>query len=117
MIGPMRDAAAQGHLALQYCVACSAVQYPPRQVCHVCLSERLEWRTSDRITGTVLACTVLHHSHDAQFRNALPLRLALVQIGGGPIALCFRAGNVRINDTVTIISRLDDAGRPILIAR
>ena len=38
-------AAAEGRFALQVCAGCGAVQYPPREACHVCLSDALPWRT------------------------------------------------------------------------
>ena len=37
-------AAALGRFALQVCAQCDAVQYPPREACHRCLSADLPWR-------------------------------------------------------------------------
>ncbi len=39
-------AAAEGGFALQVCADCAAVQYPPREACHRCLSVKLRWRTT-----------------------------------------------------------------------
>ena len=41
----MTAAAAEGRFALQVCKECAAVQYPPREACHRCLSVKLQWRT------------------------------------------------------------------------
>ena len=41
-------AAARGRLALQVCLDCGAVQYPPREVCRACLSHRLRLAASGR---------------------------------------------------------------------
>ena len=41
-------AAAEGRFALQVCVDCGAVVYPPRDACPTCLSPRLPFRDVDR---------------------------------------------------------------------
>ena len=38
----MTAAAAEGRFELQVCEDCGAVQYPPREACHRCLSPRPE---------------------------------------------------------------------------
>ena len=40
----MTAAAAEGRFELQVCDDCGAVQYPPREACHRCLSPHLKWR-------------------------------------------------------------------------
>ena len=44
----MTAAAAEGRFELQVCQRCQAVQYPPRDACHRCLSPRLKWTRADR---------------------------------------------------------------------
>jgi ribosomal protein L40E len=39
----MTAAAAEGRFELQVCLRCRAVQYPPRDACHRCLSSQLKW--------------------------------------------------------------------------
>ena len=39
----MTAAAAEGRFELQVCQRCRAVQYPPRDACHRCLSPQLKW--------------------------------------------------------------------------
>ncbi|MBV8538308.1 MAG: short-chain dehydrogenase, partial [Alphaproteobacteria bacterium] len=75
----MTAAAAEGRFALQACADCGAVQYPPREACHACLSPRLAWRDQSGL-GTLIAETVLHHSNDLFFRERLPWRLGLVHL-------------------------------------
>ena len=72
----MTAAAAEGRFALQVCQRCRAVQYPPREACHRCLSARLQWRAQSG-EGTLLGHTTLHHSNDLFFRERLPWRLGL----------------------------------------
>ena len=40
-------AAARGAFELQECKECGTVQYPPREACHKCLSEKLVWKEQD----------------------------------------------------------------------
>ena len=77
----MTAAAAEGRFALQVCQRCRAVQYPPRDACHVCLSPQLKWTAQDG-AGELLGETVLHHSNDPFYRERLPWRLGLVRLAG-----------------------------------
>ena len=115
---PMREMAqhaADGKLALQRCADCDAIQYPPRELCAACLSDRLEWRVSDRGAGEVLATTTLHHSHDQAFRARLPLAIALVRLDRGPTIVCF-ASDAAPGQRVHVTAALDAEGRPVLTA-
>src|SRR5208337_4376622 len=64
-------AAALGRFELQTCRDCGAVQYPPREACHGCLSPLLDWRQQDG-AGTLIAETKLHHSQELFFRERMP---------------------------------------------
>lgn len=108
-------AAAEGRFELQECRDCAAVQYPPREACHRCLSARLRWRAQ---TGqaTLLAATTLHHSNDLFFRERLPWRLGLVQLAAGPTLIVHLHGEVgEAPAAVRVGARLDRAGRAVLI--
>ena len=108
-------AAAEGRFELQECRDCAAVQYPPREACHRCLSARLRWRAQ---TGqaTLLATTTLHHSNDLFFRERLPWRLGLVQLAAGPTLIVHLHGEVgEAPAAVRVGARLDRAGRAVLI--
>jgi uncharacterized protein len=113
----MAEQAAGGKLALQHCTACGTVQYPPRELCSVCLTDRLEWRVTDAEGGEVLAATALHRSHEAAFRNLLPLRVGLVRLDVGPSAVCFLPDDGGAGTRVRITARIDDGGHAVLTAR
>ena len=111
----MTAAAAEGRLELQVCKDCGAVQYPPRDACHRCVSPRLLWKPQDG-AGELLALTTLHHSNDLFFRERLPWRLGLVKLDAGPSLIVHLHGEV--NDPparVHVGARLDRAGQAVLI--
>jgi NAD(P)-dependent dehydrogenase (short-subunit alcohol dehydrogenase family)/uncharacterized OB-fold protein len=111
----MTAAAAEGRFELQVCQECSAVQYPPRDACHRCLSPKLKWRAQSG-EGTLLGQTTLHHSNDLFFRERLPWRLGLVQLAAGPSVLVHLHGEVgEAPAPVRVGARLDRAGQAVLI--
>jgi NAD(P)-dependent dehydrogenase (short-subunit alcohol dehydrogenase family)/uncharacterized OB-fold protein len=108
-------AAAQGRLALQVCAECGAVQYPPREACHRCLSPELPWRPQDG-AGELLASTTLAHSNDLYFRERLPWRLGMVKLDAGPSVMVHLHGEVGAEPCrVHVQARLDRAGQAVLI--
>jgi NAD(P)-dependent dehydrogenase (short-subunit alcohol dehydrogenase family)/uncharacterized OB-fold protein len=108
-------AAALGRFELQVCRECGAVQYPPREACHRCLSVRLDWRAQDG-AGELLSDTVLHHSNDLFFRERLPWRLGLVRLAAGPTVVVHLHGDVPAAPTrVSVGARLDRAGQAVLV--
>ncbi len=111
----MTAAAADGRFDLQVCEDCGAVQYPPREACHRCLSADLRWRPQTG-EGTLLADTRLHHSNDLFFRERLPWRLALVQLDAGPSVIVHLHDEVgEPPQRVKVGARLDRAGQAVLI--
>jgi NAD(P)-dependent dehydrogenase (short-subunit alcohol dehydrogenase family)/uncharacterized OB-fold protein len=111
----MTAAAAEGRFELQVCKDCSAVQYPPRDACHRCLSPRLAWKPQSG-AGELLSTTTLHHSNDLFFRERLPWRLGLVQLDAGPSIMVHLHGEVGEAPTrVHVGARLDRAGQAVLI--
>jgi len=108
-------AAAEGRFELQVCEDCCAVQYPPREVCHKCLSASLRWCEQSG-EGSLLACTTLHHSNDLYFRERLPWKLGLVHLDAGPTLMVHLHGEVGdAPDRVRVGARLDRAGQAVLI--
>ena len=95
-------------IRLQRCVDCGAAQYPPREVCGACLSDRLEWQSTDSLPARVLARTLLHHSNEPRFRQRLPLTIGLVQFDAGPVAVCFLAATAAPGDAVRVRIGADD---------
>jgi NAD(P)-dependent dehydrogenase (short-subunit alcohol dehydrogenase family)/uncharacterized OB-fold protein len=112
----MAEAAGRGELALQECAACGRVQYPPRELCAECLSERLDWHCSGEVAGVLLAETALHHSHEPAYRGLVPLPVGLVRLACGDAAVAFLAGPVAVGSPVSVSADVDFAGRAVLIA-
>ncbi len=112
----MTAAAAEGRFALQVCADCGAVQYPPREACHRCLSERLPWRAQSG-SGELISQTLLRHSHDVFYRERLPWRLGMVRLDAGPTLIVHLHGDVAAPPArVRIGARLDKAGMAVLVA-
>ena len=110
-------AAAVGRFELQRCARCSAVQYPPREACHRCLSVELEW-TPQSGAGRLISSTTLRHSHDPFFRARLPWPIGLVKLDCGPTVVTHlhqSVGDAPCEVRVTV--RLDRAGQAALVAR
>ena len=121
----MTAAAAEGRFELQVCQRCQAVQYPPRDACHRCLSSQLKW-TPQAGAGELLSETVLHHSNDPFYRERLPWRLGLVRLDAGPTVIVHLHGDVASPPPspasaaappvrVHVGARLDRAGAAVLI--
>jgi NAD(P)-dependent dehydrogenase (short-subunit alcohol dehydrogenase family)/uncharacterized OB-fold protein len=109
-------AAAEGRFELQTCADCACVQYPPREVCHQCLSPRLQWRQQTG-EGVLLGSTTLHHSNDLFFRERLPWRLGLVHLDAGPTVMTHLHGGAgEAPQRVRVGARLDRTGQAVLIA-
>jgi uncharacterized OB-fold protein len=95
-------------IRLQRCEDCDAVQYPPREVCAACLSDRLTWDSAESLRARVVAHTKLHHSNQPRFRDRLPLIVGLVQFDAGPVAVCFLAQTAAPGDPVQVRIGADD---------
>lgn len=109
-------AAALGRFELQVCAACAAVQYPPREACHVCLCGDLQWREQDG-AGELLATTAVHVSHDPFFRERTPWQLAMVRLDCGPTVVAhLHGGCPPAPARVRVAARLDKAGQGVLVA-
>jgi uncharacterized OB-fold protein len=94
-------------MRLQRCAECAHAQYPPREFCGTCLSDRLAWHAADSLHARVVARTVLRHSNEPRFRPRLPLTLGLVQFDNGPIAVCFLSPGAAAGDMVRIMLDAD----------
>ncbi len=108
-------AAAQGRFQLQTCTDCGAVQYPPRDACHRCLSTALVWQDQPR-GAQLLAETTIHASPDPYFRERLPWRAGTVQLDAGPVALAHIHGDVARGARTRTALMLDRAGQGVLVA-
>ena len=108
--------AATGRFALQTCADCGTVQYPPRQICGVCLGDALEWRDVAK-GGRLLAETTLQHSNDLYFRDRLPWRLGVVVADAGPSIVVHLAEDCAQGERVRLSLDLDRAGNAVVTAR
>ncbi|MEM7250335.1 MAG: SDR family NAD(P)-dependent oxidoreductase [Pseudomonadota bacterium] len=107
--------AAEGHFRLQRCAACERFQYPPRQRCHHCLSDALQWDDVPN-TGQLLAKTSLHHSNDNYFRERLPWSLGLVRLTCGISVVAHLTQDCPPAASVTLSLKLDPSGRATVVA-
>ena len=73
--------AAIGRFELQFCAQCGAMQYPPREACHRCLSDRLVWRPQSG-DGELISETISRIGQELFFRERAPWRLGW---SGSPI--------------------------------
>ena len=109
----MDAAAGDRMVTLQHCVACDAGQYPPREVCRVCLSDRFTWSVAESVPGELLARTRVCHSFEPTAEG--PLEVGLVRLGPGMVAVCFIAEGVQPGP-VKVRAGRDAAGRAVLSA-
>ncbi len=108
-------AAAEGRFDMQVCQECESVQYPPREVCHHCLSADLKWQAVNP-KGKLLAMTTLEHSNDLYFRERLPWRVGTVVMDAGPSVVAHIHGDINEGDAVRLTLKLDRSGQAVLIA-
>jgi NAD(P)-dependent dehydrogenase (short-subunit alcohol dehydrogenase family)/uncharacterized OB-fold protein len=109
-------AAARGGFELQVCRDCGAVQYPPREACQGCLSNRLEWR-AQKGEGELIAETTLRHSHELFYRERMPWRLGMVKLDCGPTVVAHLHGDCAAAPSrVRVRAVLDRAAQATLIA-
>jgi NAD(P)-dependent dehydrogenase (short-subunit alcohol dehydrogenase family) len=111
-------AAALGHaLQLQTCKDCGTPQYPPREACGHCLSDRLQWREQPG-GGELLAQSTLRHSNHLYFKERLPWRIATIRLDAGPTVIAFLSDSVLPAPArVRVSLRMDRAGEAVLVAQ
>ena len=109
-------AAALGRFQLQVCADCGAVQYPPRETCRRCLSDRLPW-TDQTGSGELIAETTVHLSQDSYFRERAPWRIGMVRLDAGPTVIAhLPAAGTAAPARVRVTARLDKSGQGVLVA-
>jgi uncharacterized OB-fold protein len=113
--GGLGVAAAQGRFALQVCQECEAVQYPPRDVCGVCLSEQLVW-TDIPDGGDVLAVTMIRATGNPYFRELAPWRTGIVRLDCGPSVIAHLHGSCTSGDRARLSLKVDSAGNGVMFA-
>ncbi|MBI3707011.1 MAG: SDR family NAD(P)-dependent oxidoreductase [Proteobacteria bacterium] len=109
-------AAARGSFELQVCRDCATVQYPPREACCACLSDRLDWRVQNG-AGELISETLLRHSQELFFRERVPWRLGMVRLDCGPTVIAYLHGDCPAAPArMRIRACLDRAGQAVLVA-
>jgi uncharacterized OB-fold protein len=114
LTSPFWDAANQGRVAIQRCVACGYYNHPPRPLCDRCLASDLHFEDVAG-TGTVWSYTVMHQKSVAGFEESVPYVTALVELDEQPLLLLVTnlpgvdAAEVRIGARVQVsFQRLSD---------
>jgi uncharacterized OB-fold protein len=80
---PFWDATREQRLLIQWCTACDAPVWFPREVCVHCLANALEWREAAG-TGSVYAFLVEHRPNLPGVFGDEPYVVALVELDEGP---------------------------------
>jgi NAD(P)-dependent dehydrogenase (short-subunit alcohol dehydrogenase family)/uncharacterized OB-fold protein len=112
----MTAGAARGVLTLQHCRDCGAVQYPAREVCAACLSQRLYWRETEG-SGELLARTAIRYGQELYFRERAPWPIGLARLDVGPNLVVALHGDCASPPArVRVKAALDKAGQAMLIA-
>ena len=70
-------------LLIQRCVQCNHLQFYPRSICTVCLSEDLEWKQASG-RGRIWTYTVIRHPVSEAYADEVPYVLALIRLDEGP---------------------------------
>lgn len=108
--------AARGALTLQVCRECGALQYPPREACRVCLSDRFAWREADG-RGELTSETLLHYPQELYFRERAPWRVGLVHLRPGVDIVAFLHAALPPAPTpVRLVAALDRASQAVIVA-
>jgi NAD(P)-dependent dehydrogenase (short-subunit alcohol dehydrogenase family)/uncharacterized OB-fold protein len=108
-------AAAEGRFALQVCLDCNTVIYPPRDACPACLSLRIPFRDVDP-GGTIMAETTVRTSTEPYFRERTPWRIGTVQLDAGPVIVAHMHGDVGEGERVRLELKLDKSGSAVAMA-
>jgi NAD(P)-dependent dehydrogenase (short-subunit alcohol dehydrogenase family)/uncharacterized OB-fold protein len=112
----LTSAATVGRFELPVCEACGSVQYPVREICRECLSDKLKWQPV-ATGGTMLSTTAIRHSTDPYFQRYRPLGMGSVKLDAGPVAIVrFALGTLSPGDRIEIQNHLDRSGEAILVA-
>lgn len=110
------DCALKGQLVFKTCLACGHMQFPPRHLCPVCWSDRLEWSQHGG-RGRVYSVTTVHRAPVPGME--VPYVLAMVELDGGLRMMANivgpDAGQAKIGDSVSVsveFERRGDAALP-----
>jgi len=77
------DAARDGTLLIQRCLACGRCQFYPRRHCASCFAPDPEWRPASG-RGRLHTYTVIRKTPNAEFAVDCPYVLAIIELDEGP---------------------------------
>ena len=106
-------------LALQHCRSCAHVQYPPTELCSICLDDALTYRETSG-HGVLLARSALHHSLWEFFKRRLrsaPWLIGSVKLDVGPVVIVhIGCDTIKAGDPVQVFSHTDVSQEVVLVA-
>lgn len=85
----------EGRLTTTKCKKCSKLLWPPRVICSVCLSDKLEW-VDLGAEGELYAFTEMKAGPPLGFAQDVPFCIGMVKIGG--LLISARIDNARYED-------------------
>jgi uncharacterized protein len=86
LTSPFWDAASEGRLILQHCLACDRGIFYPREICPHCWSDRLEWRQASG-HGRLKTFSRIHRPGHPGWATVAPYVVGLVELDEGPTML------------------------------
>ena len=108
---PFWDAAKEGRLLIQRCVACGRAQHYPRAFCAACWSDEVTWEEASG-RGTLYTWSTVHMNDLAPFAERVPYIAAAVDLDEGPRLMTniveADPGDLRVGMAVTVVFRALD---------
>jgi hypothetical protein len=89
---PFWERARSGRLALQVCLHCDDVHFPPSPVCPRCLSDHQTWRDASG-SATLESWVDVHRAYWPGFAPELPYRVCLVRLDEGVLMVSNLVGD------------------------
>lgn len=106
------QAARERRMMLQCCADCGTLQYPPREACRNCLSDRLVWQDQPR-GGRLVAQTAIRRPYEPRFASDVPVRVGLVALDAGPVVVSFLDEGCEPDARVSVRVDLDEDGHGV----
>ncbi len=83
---PFWTGARERRVALQRCLRCAYVRWPPARVCPECLAEETRWETVQG-RGTIWSFAVYVRALHPAFADDVPYTVAAVELDAGPLMI------------------------------
>ena len=103
----------EGRLEFPYCAACGRVQYPPSDICRMCLSDNIKFRQYSQ-RAQVIASVLVHRSLADDFERGGPWAIASMKMEAGPIAFAHLLEVLPGGTEVTLVALRDRLGDGVL---